>query len=253
MSIRGLLITPLVLMALSGCGVKGALVKKGEPLPAAPGAVQLQQQGGDALLSWAIPTLNQDGSALLDLQRFTITRLPYRPGDYCDECRDSGSDAIQIHLERPEPAARIGDRLYLRDPGLPLDSGYRYTITPFTAGDKAGASATAHRVLSTPPPAPTELRVTLHDRSVRIDWTLPPLPTDAGEWLGVNVYRATGATKLPPTPVNSEPVTGSHYDDFNLVNGQEYRYALRGVIRIDDRVIESDVSGQVSATPRPEF
>ena len=252
--IRHLIIIALLLLTtLSGCGVKGDLVPKGKPLPAAPGVATVQQQGNDILLSWAIPTANQDGSPLVDLQQFIIYRLPYVPGDYCSECRDPDTDHVRIHLDRPEPAIRVGDRLYLRDTDLPLDEGYRYRIIPLNSFDDRGAEAVAHRVLIEPPQPPISPNIIPHDRSLRLQWEIEKDQNEKIEQLGVNIYRTTDDKPFSPRPINSQPITGQKHDDFNLDNQQLYRYALRSVIKINSQIIESAFSETITATPAPEF
>lgn len=253
MTARRFPLSLFLLLALAGCGVKGSLVQKGEPLPAAPANVEVRQLGADLLLSWSAPTLNQDGSALNNLQRFIIARLPYRVGDYCAECRDTGADQIQVYVDRLEPAFQIDGRFYLRDSDLPLNVGYRYRIIPVNSRNEAGADALTHRDLLLPPEPPTALRSTAFDRSLRLNWENSFQQRDKAELLGVNIYRTAGDAPFSPVPINSQPITGEQHDDFNLENGQLYRYGLRSLIKVDNRVIESAFSEIISATPRPEF
>ena len=242
----------ILLLTLSGCGIKGELVQKGKPLPSAPVNPTVQQQGSDALLSWTIPTTNQDGTALDNLQQFLVVRLTYRPGDYCEECRDPGTGQIHIYLDRPEPAIRVEDRLYLRDPNLPLNQGYRYRIVTINSRGEPGAEILTHLVMLPAPQPPSALQAVTLDRSLRIKW-LSASPPEQGQLLGVNIYRAVGDTPFKPRPLNSEPLTDELYNDFGLENGQAYRYGLRSVIRIDDQIIESAISEPVTATPNSEF
>ena len=242
-----------VLLTATGCGVKGDLVKKGEPLPGTAVNPTVQQQGSDALLSWSIPTHNQDGSALDNLQQFLVVRLTYRPDDYCEECRDPGTGQINIYLDRPVPALRIKDRFYLRDPDLPLNQGYRYRIVPINSLGETGAEILTRRVFLSPPQAPDKPQAVVLDRSLRVKWTAETSPLEQGQWLGVNLYRAVDDTPFGPRPLNSKPITDALYNDFGLENNRAYRYALRNVIKVDDQVIESAMSEPVTATPKAEF
>ncbi len=243
----------ILLLALSGCGVKGPLVQKGKPLPSAPGSPTLQQQGSDALLSWSIPTVNQDGTTLDNLDQFLVVRLTYLPGDYCEECRDPGTGQIHIYLDRPTPAIRIKDRLFLRDPDLPLNQGYRYRIVAINTAGEAGSEILTHRVMLPAPLIPNQPQAVVLDRSLRIKWTAETSPPQQGQLLGVNLYRAIDDAPFGPRPLNSKPITDELYNDFGLENNRAYRYALRNVIKVDDQVIESALSEPVIATPKTIF
>ena len=247
------LTTILLLLALAGCGVKGTPVQIGKPLPAAPDSLTLQQKGNDLQLAWTIPTVNQDGSDLLDLNYFVISRLSYRAGDYCDECLDSGTDQLKIYLDFPVPATRIGNRLYLSDLDLPHNVGYRYRVTPINSRGESGAETRAHRTMLMPPLAPNVLQTVVSDRSLRLNWTIETVSTEKITLIGINLYRAVGDTPFSPHPLNSHPITDDQYHDFGLDNGQTYRYGLRSVIEIDGQQIESELSEIVAATPISEF
>ena len=67
------------LFALASCGKKGPVRPLLKPLPQAPAAVTVRQQGETTLLSWTLPTRNQDASSLTDLQGFAVYRMEYDP------------------------------------------------------------------------------------------------------------------------------------------------------------------------------
>ena len=243
----------LALLTVSGCGIKGELTQKGKPLPAAAIKPAVQQQGSDILLSWTIPTLNQDGTPLDNLEQFLVVRLNYRPGDYCEECRDPGTGQVHIYVDRPEPAIRIKDRFYLRDLDLPPNQGYRYRIVPINSIGEAGSEILTHRVMHDAPLTPGKPQADEMDRSLRIHWITESLPPGQGTYLGVNIYRAVGDEPFELRPLNNEPFFDEKYNDFGLENNQSYRYGLRNVTQIDDQIIESALSEPVTATPKPAF
>jgi hypothetical protein len=243
----------LLLLTLTGCGVKAPPVQIGKPLPAAPTDLSLQQKGNDLQLAWTIPTVNQDGTPLDGLRYFVISRLSYRPGDYCDECRDSGSDQIKIYLDFPTPATRIGNRFYLNDLDLPYNVGYRYRVVPVNANAETGAEARAHRTMLPAPPAPTAFQIKTFDRSLRLKWEAGTVAAEQGKLLGTNLYRTVGGKPFEPQPLNSQPIRDSQYHDFGLDNNQTYRYGLRSVIEIDGQQIESAMTETIEATPKSEF
>ena len=244
-------LTLFLLLSIYGCGVKGPLVVKGKPLPSAPGSPMVQQQGSDALLSWSIPTVNQDGTPLDDLKQFAIFRLPYHPGEYCAECRDPSTGHIRIHLDHPEPAIRVENRIYLRDPDLPLNEGYRYRIIPLNSRDDLGTDVVTHLVMLPAPQPPNAPQAIEYDRSLRIKWTSGTRQPDQGQLIGVNIYRAVGDEPFGLHPINSEPLTDEVYNDIGLENNQAYRYGLRNVAQINEQIIESGLSAPVTATPKP--
>lgn len=242
----------LLSLALSGCGVKGKLIQAGKPLPAAPSGVTLQQKGDDLLLSWRAPTMNQDGTPLSDLHYFAVFRLPYRAGDYCDECIDPEREPVRIYPDLPAPALLFDNRYYLTDLNLPQDIGYRYRIVPVNRRGERGAEARINRIVYLPPPPPAAFQIKARDRSLHLSWEVETTPAQ-GKLIGVNIYRAVGDRPFDPQPLNSEPSMENRYDDFNLVNDQSYRYFLRSVIEIDGEPIESNATESISATPKAGF
>ncbi len=243
----------ILLLALSSCGVKGRLVQAGKPLPAAPTGLTLQQKGEDMLLAWTAPTLNQDGTQLSDLHHFAVSRLSYRPGDYCDECLATDANQIRIYPDLPAPALLINNRFYLRDSDLSHNVGYRYQIVAVNSRGESGAEAKQHRIMLPPPPAPTSVQIKALDRSLQLKWETETGQTEQGRALGVNLYRAIGDGYFEPQPLNSEPISDGQYDDFNLVNDQLYRYRLRSVIEVNGQRLESTATGTVEGRPRTEF
>jgi hypothetical protein len=243
----------ILLFTFSGCGVKGRPVKAGKPLPSAPVDLTLQQKGDELLISWTIPAINQDGTPLTDLKYFSISRLAYRPGNYCDECFDSDTDMIRIYLDFPTPAIRTGNRLTLRDSNLPYNIGYRYRIIPVNSHDKAGREARGHRIILSPPPAPLNLEVDVFDRSLTLKWEMPTIKEDQGQLIGANIYRAVGGAPFAPEPLNNQPITDGQYQDYGLINDQTYRYSLRSVMQKDKLQVESSFTEPIVATPSTEF
>jgi hypothetical protein len=243
----------LLLLVLTGCGVKGQPVQAGKPLPAAPAELTVRQIGADLQLAWTIPTVNQDGTPLTDLSYFAISRLSYRAGDYCDECLDAGSERVKIYLDLPTPAIRIENRFYLRDFDLPLNVGYRYRVIPINSRGEAGTEVKTHRVMFQPPSAPTALQAKAFDSSLRLNWEPVFIPEEQGQLLGTNLYRAVGDRPFGPYPLNSQPLADGQYQEYGLENGETYRYGLRSLVEFDGEQIESEMSEVIEASPVSEF
>jgi len=245
---RFLLLLGLVLV--TGCGIKGPLKQKGTAQPVAPAALNLAQQGEDLVLSWKIPTGNQDGTPLTDLTGFDIYRLAYTPADYCEECSDPATPLVHINLAYPLPATQQGDRLIWRDDRVAPGIGYRYRVVPVTSAGQTGAPGSSRRVVLPPPPAPTQFQVAPLDRGARLTWLLPATLPEGMELIGVQIYRALGDEVL--RPVGGDAQNTDHYDDFGLLNNQSYRYGLRSVARIGELTLESVLTELVTVAPDAE-
>ena len=137
----------LLLTALAGCGRKGPIKPKLLSLPAAPESVSLHQQGKTFLLSWTLPSKNQDGSDAEDLVGFRIRRYVYPADEPCPTCREPQETMLNMDISYPDPGLRIGDRFHWRDTSVELGYGYRYAITPVTIGRNSGDTAYVHQVL----------------------------------------------------------------------------------------------------------
>lgn len=249
---RALLIAGLLLLGLllSGCGIKGPLQPKGPNQPSAVIGLGLAQQGEELVLSWQLPTSNQDGSELTNLAGFEVYRLTYRPEDYCEECRDPEVPLLRIDLAYPDPALRSGNTLTWRDRAVAIGNGYRYKVVPVTRDESPGAAARVHRRVLPPPPAPTDFVAAPLDRGARLSWKMPSGLDDAYQWLGVQVYRASG--EMPLQPITGGARTDGRYDDFGLQNDQPYRYGLRSVVGSGELVVESALSELLTVTPDAE-
>jgi predicted small lipoprotein YifL len=249
MKLHPLLILLIALTLLAGCGRKGPVRPALLPLPEAADNVVLQQRGDSLLLAWNIPTRNQDGSALTDLQGFRIFRMRFDPQKDCPECRDTSILLSDLDLEYLRQAWRIGERLYLRDGDLQAGFGYRYRIIPVTRAGHEGATATIQGVYLPPPPAPTSLNAEGLDRMVRLNWQSVPDERADAEQLGYRVYRRLDEQPFPPQPLNRQPLIEPLFEDFGLENGRRYHYSVTTVVRIGELTVESALSESASATP----
>lgn len=243
----------LVLLALiamiAGCGKKGPVRPRLATLPQAPSAVTLHQQGRLFLLSWAIPTYNQDGSAVEDLSGFFVRRLVYDAVEGCPTCRDPQTVVAEIDLRHPKPAQQIGGRIYWRDVDIQPGRGYRYAIAPRTIGGADAPAATAHLAAVPPLPPPAHFTVEAGDAQVALQWDAAALPAGA-ELLGYNLYRRHAERAFPILPVNRKPLQETRLLDRGLVNGQAYEYRVSALVRVGEQQLESMASPGALITPQ---
>jgi hypothetical protein len=244
-----LLVVGLLIMSLSACGKKGPVKPKLKSLPAAPGDVSLHQQGNNFLLSWTIPTQNQDGSKAEDLESFVIKRLSYAAEESCPTCRDPEERLVELEIDYPAPAVRLGNRLYWRDLEVIAGSGYRYAIAPLTLGNVGGEAAFIHQAWQTPPPTPTGLTAEAGNLSVNLTWDpVGDLP-EGQKLVGYNIYRRFTGSLFAPVPINPEPLEQSELNDRGLENGRSYEYRISSLVKTDSARLESELSSGATAQP----
>ena len=249
MNLRKLLILPLLLLALAACGKKGPVRPLLQALPAEPQNLTVQQQGGRFLIAFGLPTKNQDGTPLTDLQGFQVYKMKYDPARDCPECRDTSVLLQSIDLDYLRAVRRVGDRLELWDTDLAPGFGYQYRVVAVNVQGAAGLPAVVRRPFFAPLPAPGVPTATAHDQMVHLEWP-PLLPPTTGKLLGINIYRRHPGEIFPASPVNREPLAGKSYEDFGLHNDQTYDYALRSVVEISGVRVESLLTVPVPAIPQ---
>ena len=239
----------LSLIMVTGCGKKGPVRPKLDTLPEAPKQVTLQQQGMLFVLGWTIPEKHEDGSKVEDLTGFRIKRLAYDAAQGCPTCRDPQTEVAEIELKYPDPAQRIGKRLYWRDLDIRTGTGYRYAIVPLTIGGHETPAAKVHLAAMQPPPAPTNLQAEAGDARVSLQWQAPELP-EGMELVGYNLYRRYAKRAFPIIPVNQEPLQETHLLDRGLDNGKAYEYRVSALVRAGEQRLESMASPGVLITPQ---
>lgn len=238
---------------LTGCGKKGPVRPLELPLPAAPSNLSLQQRGEALRLSWEVPTANQNGTPLTDLQGFRLFRLPFVPGQECLECRDLSVLLAEIDLDYPQGTIRDGSRLTYVDDAVQAGTGYRYRIVPFTARDHEGAPASLSAIVYPAPPSPAGLTAEGLDRLVRLQWEAPVLDGSQGQVVGYRLYRHTDPDRVAASPVNRQPLTEPRFEDFGRDNGTPLTYAISLIVRQQDTEVESALSERVTVTPKAGF
>lgn len=234
---------------LGACGRKGPLKPASTSLPTAPADLQLAQKGEDFLLSWALPEKNQDGSPADDLFAFRVYRLVFDAAQGCPSCQDPDEVVAEILLRRPEPAVRLGKRLYWRDQLVAPGTGHAYLVVPVTIGGYEGGAAGIHRVRVVAPAAPGSPLAAAADGAIRLDWTPPgELPAGA-RLLGYNIYRRAPETPYTPVPLNRQPLAEPYLVDRVGEGGGVALYRVTAVAENGGLIVESAPSAEVGITP----
>lgn len=235
---------------LGACGRKGPLKPASTSLPAAPGDVQLAQQGEDFLLSWALPEKNQDGSPADDLFAFRIYRLVFDAAKGCPSCQDPDEVVAEILLRHPAPAVRLGKRFYWRDQLVAAGTGHAYLVVPVTIGGYEGSAAGIHRVRADAPPAPGTPVAAAADGTARLDWAPAGALPAGSRLLGYNIYRRAPDTAFTPVPLNRQPLAEPYLADRVGEGGGEALYRVTAVAESGGLTVESAPTAEVAVSVR---
>lgn len=246
------LLTLLLLLLLTACGTKGPVQSLYAEPPEAPRNLQIQQQGTSFLLSWQIPTQNQDGSPAEDIGGFQIYRADYTAEDGCPTCREPQQRVANINLKNPAAVQQVKRRFYWRDRQLVVGSGYAYRVVPLTTGGRTGAAALSHQVCLPPPATPAQLHAAAEPGQVVLTWQAAERLPDGAKQVGYNLYRRPLDGSASLVPVNAEPLKESSLTDRALEAGRPYVYRVSTLVRIDKLLVESPLSEPVQVTMTAE-
>lgn len=240
----------MALFVLAACGHKGPVQPLKQQTPSAPKSLMVEQRGTRFLIAWSLPKTNQDGTPLTNLEGFRVFKMRYDLAEDCPECRDTSVLMLNADLEYLREVRRVDDRLYLWDDELIPGSGYQYRIVPYNNKKRDGESTLKRVPFVIPPPAPTGLTASGHDKLVRLGWKPVADGRQQVEFLGYNVYRRPANEPFPFEPVNHKILTEPEYEDYDVQNDQTYLYSVRTVTIMSGNPVESPLSETVEATPR---
>lgn len=228
--VRTLIAAGMVVL-VSACGRKGALIYPDMMVPAAPATVTALQSGTAVKLRFTLPDKDRAGRALNDLAGVRISKRTIVT-DQKEVCRSCLADFMlfqTIYLDRvPLTTQRFGSVLVVLDGDVNAGNSYSYRVVPFTTASIDGAAfVTADVRVTRPLPAPV-LKIESFPTEVRLHITSQSLM--AGHVLGYNLYRWPVAGIRPYQPLTKEPLLDNEYVDAGLERGVKYRYAARMVI-----------------------
>lgn len=240
----------LLLTSLAACGRKGPVQPLIPRISMAPAVFSATQVGQRMLLSWDLPTQNQDGSPMTNLQGFHLYKMSYDPANECAECRDTSILVKSIDMDFLQETRRQGNRLYFWDESLEIGLGYRYRVVAFNREGRNGNAGQVRTPFLIPPSAPAGLTAESHDRMVRLAWQPAKELREGIELLGYNVYKHPLGETLVPQPINSRLLTETTFDDFDVKNDRGYVYTVTTSSRIRGILVESAFSARSEVTPK---
>ena len=219
----------LLLLAIAGCGKKGALIPPEALVPAPIGNLALAQQGNHFQLSWTAPTKEKGGARLKDLAGFILFRRVPLPANLdCDECPGAYAERARIDLDYLKETRRIGDLFLFDDSDLKLGQSYRYKVISFTSSGAQSRDSNKVQHTALHAPLPPVLEAHSSATSVLLDFVA--IPPGEGKILGYDIYRSKSGQPAPLAPLNTKPVAANSYEDKALLAGVPYDYTVRVVV-----------------------
>ena len=237
---------PLILgfALLSGCGKKGALVPPEALAPAPVSDLAIAQKGARFEVTWSAPSREEGGAPLRDLAGFLLFRrtlLP--PAEDCEECPGAYSQLARIDLDFPQGVRRIGNRLLVDDYTPKKGKSYQYKVRAFTTGGARSRDSNLARRAAVTPPLPPVVEALSSATGVVLAFVAPP--PEEGSLIGYNIYRsrlsasAEATADLTLSPLNAAPVTGTTYEDKEILVGERYSYTVTSLAAVNGETVQS--------------
>jgi hypothetical protein len=223
------------------------------------------QRGSSVVLSWPPPTLvgaqsSRDYIARVDVYRLRETRDQeplLDPDDF-----EAAADLIgYLDRETIETLVKTVAALQYTD-SIDLGSArdvsslrLRYAVRYINQrGQKSSFSnSVAVEPVAAVAAPPTDLHVEASAQDeVRIEWSPPGSNVDGSRpasVVGYNVYRRTAKREAFARPLNSEPITESHFTDTRFQYKLDYVYVVRALSQGAIGLIESADSAPADLTP----
>ena len=244
-------ITPLLLLILiSGCGKKSALIPPQELVPVAINDLRYSLDERGAYFTWTFPEEMVSGDALQAIESFELLWTAIPEKDYCEECPVRFDKQVLINGgELPSSGASRRAEYMEED----LREGYHYM---YKVRSRAGwwyPSSDSNIISFTwksPPKIPEGLRVVPGDGRLVVSWN-PVKENIAGRPLEqapmYQVYRKQGEGQFVAL---GEPVPVLKFIDTGLNNGMLYEYRVRALLVYGTTRQAGGASQEIAGTPR---
>jgi fibronectin type 3 domain-containing protein len=227
------------------------------------------QRGSAVFLSWPSPTLvgaesSRDYIASVEIYRLRETKDQeplLDPDDYeaaADRVGDLDRQTIEV-LVKSFGGLQYADSIDFKSARDTSNLRLRYAVRYINArGQKSAFSnSVAVEPLSAVAAPPTNLHVEASAQDeVKIEWTPPDSNVDGtrpASVTGYNIYRRAVRREAFTRPLNSEPLTESHFTDTRFQYKLDYVYVVRALSQGAVGLIESADSEQADLTPVDTF
>lgn len=230
---------------LSGCGKKGPLIPPEALAPSAITDLAVAQKDGRFQVSWTAPAKEESGARLTDLAGFLLFRRPVLPpAQDCEDCPTAYTQLARIYSDFPQGVTKIGNRYLYGDTDLLEGKTYQYKVRSFTTDNLESKDSNKVRRTAIIPPVPPVVEALPSAAGVVLAFVA--LPPPAGTIVGYNIYRSRAGEKMPLTPLNAAPVTGTKYEDKEVLVGSHYSYWMTTVMTLNGETVESAPSNEAT-------
>lgn len=240
-------ILPMIVIALlfTGCGKKGPLVPPEALAPEPITDLRVKQVGNGFTVCLTPPSKDETGKPLSTVSDVRVMKrevLP--PAEDCEQCPTAYNLFRIIDFAYPSNVVRLDGLYCLFDHELDTGRTYQYKAVSFETDGTVSRDSNKVRRTFNPAPSAPKVTAVSSPTGVALEWTPAPKP-ESGDLIGYNIYRSRSRVRMPPAPVNRQPVSESKYQDESVELGTKYFYAVRTVSMVAGEMVESQSSNVV--------
>lgn len=233
----------MVMILMGGCGIKKPPVPWESVVPKRVVNLKALAREGRLLLEWTAPKENTDKSVLTDLTAFRVLRSQGNlVGEGCRGCGEGTKVVYEMKVSSNEDVRGRRMEIFFED--QEPRKVYVYQVVPINHRGYPGAPSNPVWVhWDHLPGVPGMMKAEGGDKRIDLSWE----PVEGAT--GYHIYRKMEGREFFLGPLNTEPLTQTHYTDLNVENEQKYVYSVRAVRRVVKTDIEGKGSPGVSVTP----
>ena len=230
----------LFLALAAGCGRKSPPVPPGTLKPRPPENLKYTITGDGVVISWDVPTKNEDGSPIFGLKGFEVFRAEEPPNDICDQCPERFESPIWIPFRGK---LRNGLRMSYED--HTVREGYRYTYAIRSVKGLFSKSALSEKLTlfwHPPPGRPGTPKWEKSENAITLEWTPPRTFEDGSSLTDLDLentfYRIFRRLKGEEEwKIVASHVKGCTFEDRTLTQDRDYEYMIVPIFRYHDSTI----------------
>jgi len=232
---RGLILA-LAALSMAGCGYEGSPLPPLANIPSKVNDLSAVQHGNQILARFTVPGMTTEGMALKKGWKLDF-RIGLAPTPYQEDAWAEGAQPV------PGGAVENSSALYVIPTGPWV--GKNAVIGVRVIGENGKESGWSNPVtipVVPPPEIPTNLRAEAVAPGVRLTWE--------AHGMNFRVFRRVGAAMFAAVADTPQ----SPWIDPNTEYGKTYTYHVQTIVKLaDNRTAESDLSADVSITPKDVF